>query len=167
MTTTQAPETGTATKAINTITSAAGTSFDLVWEHNYDTEADAFLLMQAGREVARYGSSFDAVEAVERGELEPLPVVASLGWVQEAPIPVAISEGAVVIDLSAFLLDLIRETRRHGFDTDLQVVDHLQAKGYATPHLSVGAAERLHADLGRAIPAAEEAGTITETARGN
>jgi hypothetical protein len=96
------------------------------------------------------------------GRATTTPFVAPLGFTCPGDIPVAHTEGAVALDLSAFVPDLLRQVLRDlrtARDTENYSFEDLVHKviesGRATPHITTTTAEQLAGDLLAAVLDAE------------
>ncbi len=90
------------------------------------------------------------------------PFVAPLGFTQPGEIPVAHTEGAVALDLTAFIPDIVSQILRAqngGVYTRDGLAKDVVRAGYASVHISCETADRLLFSLGAAIADAEEVGS--------
>lgn len=90
------------------------------------------------------------------------PFVAPIGFTQPGEIPVAHTEGAVAVDLGAFLPDIVNQIMRaqsQGATSMQDLIASVRTTGYSIAHITVDQAETLAADLFQAALDAEEAGS--------
>lgn len=96
-------------------------------------------------------------------ETTTTPFVAPLGFTCPGGIPVAHTEGAVALDLSAFVPDIVNQIMRAqaaGATSFDELIKSVNSGRYcATPHISIATAEGLAADLLAAAWDAETAGS--------
>lgn len=91
------------------------------------------------------------------------PFVPPIGFTQPGEIPVAHTEGAVAVDLQAFLPDIVNQLMRaqsQGATTMHDLITSITTTGYAIAHITCDQADTLATDLIAASMDAETAGSI-------